>query len=82
MTKIDNEETPKEAGHALIGLVASAKVGGLHDSHQWGQAEREWNEDEVIEGGRAELPPGQSKSVQWFSAPPAELPATSHVMES
>jgi hypothetical protein len=64
--EVDEEQATPEDRHLLplraFHRVMPRPVGrGLHDGQQQGEADGEWDEDEVEDGGDTELPAGEEK---------------------
>ena len=62
--EVDQQDLAEELGGDAPLLVAGAHVVGLHERHERGQADRERDEDEVVDGRDAELPSSQVERVQ------------------
>ena len=57
--EVDQHERPEEAGETQPGLVAPAVPERLHDRDERREAERQRDEQEVVERGRRELDPSE-----------------------
>jgi hypothetical protein len=55
--KLIKKSLPKKPGQPVPGGVARDQPDRLHDGDQRCQADGQRNEDEVVDGGDAELPP-------------------------
>ena len=62
--EVDEQDLAEELRGDPPLLVAGAQVERLHEGHQRGQADRERDQDEVVDGRDGELPPRQIESVQ------------------
>ena len=61
--EVDEEELAEELRQLEPLLVARAHPRGLHDRDQGSEADRQRDEDEVIDGGDAKLPPCQVQRI-------------------
>ncbi len=69
--EVDPEELAPELGHVLVDLLARHHVDGFHDDEQPGHAERERNEQEMVERCDAEL---QTRQIDDFATYHGGLP--------
>src|SRR6266498_1893895 len=53
--KVDQEQLSPELGHFAPGFVFGLVVTSLHECHKPPHAQRQWNEQPVIDGGESKL---------------------------
>ena len=69
MREVDQEQLAEEPGQPVPGGVPGDDPDGLHHRDQRGEADRQRDEDEVVDGGDPELPPRHVQRVHVHQLP-------------
>ena len=64
--EVDQEQLPEELRQPVPPGISGDDPGGLHRRDERSQADRQRDEDEVVDGGDTELPP---RNIQDIHAP-------------